>query len=36
MEANGHKNAANYAREMWANGLNGEWEKAAQAAKLKN
>ena len=28
MESEGHKKAAEYMRAMWANGLNGEWEKA--------
>jgi hypothetical protein len=32
MESNGHKKAADYARAMWANGLNGEWDKAYREA----
>jgi hypothetical protein len=36
MEANGHKKAAEYARAMWANGLNGEWEKGSHEAGQKN
>ncbi|HYD73213.1 MAG TPA: hypothetical protein VEF55_08745 [Candidatus Binatia bacterium] len=36
MEKNGHKKAAEYARAMWANGLNGEWERAYRQAQQKN
>ena len=36
MESNGHKTAADYARAMWANGLNGEWDKAYREANAKN
>ncbi len=36
MEANGHKKAAEYARTMWANGLNGEWDKAYRELQTKN
>ncbi len=36
MQANGHHDAAEYARAMWANGLNGEWEKAYREAQKRN
>jgi hypothetical protein len=36
METQGHKKAAEYARAMWANGLNGEWEKGWREANQKN
>lgn len=32
LEANGHTDASEYLRSMWANGLNGEWEKLGRAA----
>jgi hypothetical protein len=35
-ESDGHKKAAEYLRAMWANGLNGEWEKAWREAQKKN
>jgi hypothetical protein len=36
MEADGHKKAAEYASAIWANGLNGEWEKAYSERQKKN
>lgn len=34
-ESDGHKTAAEYLRTMWANGLNGEWEKGWREANKK-
>lgn len=35
-EGDGHKGAAEYLRAMFANGLNGEWEKGWREANQKN
>ena len=35
MESEGHIKAAEYLRAMWANGLNGEWEKGWREAKAQ-
>lgn len=32
LESHGHTQASEYLRSMWANGLNGEWERAGRAA----
>ena len=36
MQANGHTKAAEYASAIWANGLNGEWEKAYREGQKKS
>lgn len=35
LESDGHKDAGAYLRDMWANGLNGEWAKGLEEARQR-